>query len=136
MQLTSETFLEYPYLWGHPDNYKKLLEVSKTKLFTDSSNPKLIFTLHMGCVDVMLFYVSDILKNLNIIFTATKNKHLDNFVKEIRESRGPHFILQIQQVWPNFSKIFLREKIQLLLLIWFRTIQANIQNFLAKNVTH
>ena len=48
IQLTSETFLEYPYLWGHPDNYKKLLEVPETKLFTDSSNPKLIFTLHMG----------------------------------------------------------------------------------------
>ena len=48
IQLTSETFLEYPYLWGHPDNYNKLLEVPEKKLFTDSSNPKLIFTLHMG----------------------------------------------------------------------------------------
>ena len=106
MQLTSETFLEYPYLWGHPDNYKKLLEVSKTKLFTDSSNPKLIFTLHMGCVDVMLFYVSDILKNLNIIFTATKNKHLDNFVKEIRESRGASLHTANPTGMAKFFKIF------------------------------
>lgn len=108
IQLTSETFLEYPYLWGHPDNYKKLLEVPETKLFTDSSNPKLIFTLHMGCVDVMLFYVSDILKNLNIIFTATKNKHLDNFVKEIRESRGASLHTANPTGMAKFFKNFLR----------------------------
>tara|TARA_E500000075_G_scaffold26244_1_gene22949 strand:+ start:7010 stop:7822 length:813 start_codon:yes stop_codon:yes gene_type:complete len=85
---SSETFFEYPFLWGRPNNFKKLVECSVKEPFQNSSKPKLIFTLHMGCVDAMLFFVSSMVDNLNIIFTPAKNKSLDNVIKKIRESRG------------------------------------------------
>ena len=85
---SSETFFEYPFLWGRPNNFKKLVECSVKEPFQNSSKPKLIFTLHMGCVDAMLFFVSSMVDKLNIIFTPAKNKSLDNVIKKIRESRG------------------------------------------------
>ena len=63
----------YPYVWGNPKNYKKLVEKynSDQEIFSKSEN-KLIFTLHMGCVDVMLNLLSDGIKELDIIYTLQK----------------------------------------------------------------
>ncbi len=108
LKYTTESYLEYPFLWGNPDNYKKLLEIEDKPIFNHSAKPKLIFTLHMGCVDVMLFFVSDLLSKLNIIFTATKNKKINDLVKKIRESRGAKLYsassIETNKFFKNFFK--------------------------------
>ena len=87
IKMTAETFLEYLYLWGNPENYNKLLEHNKEcHQISQSDRPSLIFTLHMGCVDVMLFHTSKNVPDLNIIYTPAKNKNFDNVVKKIRQS--------------------------------------------------
>ena len=46
----------------------------------------------MGCVDTMLFLMSEKLKNLNIIYTPAKNQNLEKITKRIRESKGANMI--------------------------------------------
>ena len=87
IKMTAETFLEYPYLWGNPENHNRLLEHNKEyHQISQSERPSLIFTLHMGCVDVMLFHTSKNISDLNIIYTPAKNKNFDNVVRKIRQS--------------------------------------------------
>ncbi|MBL6819986.1 MAG: hypothetical protein ISQ61_01920 [SAR86 cluster bacterium] len=87
INMTAETFLEYPYIWGNPRNYHKLLEHNEElHQISQSDKPSLIFTLHMGCVDVMLFHSSYNLPNLNIIYTPAKNKNFEDTVRKIRQS--------------------------------------------------
>ena len=89
IQMTAESYLEYPYVWGRPSNYLKLVEHdNEYDDLKNSGKPSLIFTLHMGCVEVMLFHTSEHLDNLNIIYTPTKNENNDQLIKSIRESMG------------------------------------------------
>ena len=56
---TTELLFEYPYVWGNPENYKNLVEKdSMAYKFFDEKKPKIVFSMHMGCVDVMLFLIS------------------------------------------------------------------------------
>ena len=82
---TSESMMYYPYVWGNPKNYSKLIEIYNfdQEIFSKNES-KLIFTLHMGCVDIMLNLLSDEIKGLDIIYTPAKNNELD---KVIRKSR-------------------------------------------------
>tara|TARA_B100000287_G_scaffold28813_2_gene27132 strand:- start:828 stop:1643 length:816 start_codon:yes stop_codon:yes gene_type:complete len=90
---TAELIFEYPYVWGRPDNYKKLIEKESAEFnFINEKKPILLFSMHMGCVDTMLFLMSEKLKNLNIIYTPAKNQNLEKITKKIRESKGANMI--------------------------------------------
>jgi len=90
---TSELLFEYPYVWGNPENYKNLVEKDSIEYsFPDEKKPKIIFSMHMGCVDVMLFLMSEKIKGLNIVYSKAKNEHIENLTKKIRESKGANMI--------------------------------------------
>ena len=46
----------------------------------------------MGCVDVMLFLMSEKIKGLNIVYSKAKNEHIENLTKKIRESKGANMV--------------------------------------------
>ena len=55
-----ELLFEYPYVWGCPDNYKNLVEKDSMEYsFANENKPILLFSMHMGCVDTMLFLMSE-----------------------------------------------------------------------------
>ena len=54
--------------------------------------PILLFSMHMGCVDTMLFLMSDKIKDLNIVYTPAKKQGLEKLTKKIRESKGANMI--------------------------------------------
>ena len=43
---TMELLFEYPYIWGNPNNYKKLVENPED--IVQDENPKIFMTMHMG----------------------------------------------------------------------------------------
>ena len=72
--------------WGKKNNYKKLLDPNYTeKSNLDDGKPKLFYTLHMGCVDMMVFIMSELLSQINILYTPAKNEQLEKKLKAIRE---------------------------------------------------
>ena len=86
---TIEMSLMFPYIWGKKNNYKKLLDpnyIEKSNL--DDGKPKLFYTLHMGCVDMMVFIMSELLSQINILYTPAKNEQLEKKLKAIRERGG------------------------------------------------
>jgi len=90
---TMELLFEYPYVWGRPDNYKNLVDADSLKYtFENENKPILLFSLHMGCVDTMLFLMSEKIQGLNIIYTPAKNPDLENLTKKIRESKGANMV--------------------------------------------
>ena len=108
---TSESMLYYPYLWGNPKNYLKLIEKynSDQEIFSKGKN-KLIFTLHMGCVDVMLNLLSDEIKGLDIIYTPAKNNELDKTIKKSRSFFEANMIPANEKGMIQLYKNFLNKK--------------------------
>ena len=100
---TTLSSLEFPYVWGRPDNIKKLIEGNQNAFIGLDRKPMLIFTLHMGCVDVMLFYLALNLKSLNILYTPAKNISLNTAVKSARESTGAKMFSILPK---EFNKMF------------------------------
>ena len=87
---TMELLFEYPYIWGNPNNYKKLVENPED--IVQDENPKIFMTMHMGCVDVMLFLISEKNKGINILYTPAKNKNIEKATKESRSEKGAKLI--------------------------------------------
>ena len=93
---TVEMSFMFPYIWGKQDNYKKLLDpeyIEKKSL--DNGKPKLFFTLHMGCVDMLVFIMSELLSQINILYTPAKNEKLENFrvkTKNDEQIFGGHWL--------------------------------------------
>ena len=85
-----ELLFEYPYIWGNPNNYKKLVENPED--IVQDENPKIFMTMHMGCVDVMLFLISEKNKGINILYTPAKNKNIEKATKESRSEKGAKLI--------------------------------------------
>ena len=46
----------------------------------------------MGCVDVMLFLISEKNKGINILYTPAKNKNIEKAIKESRSKNGANLI--------------------------------------------
>ena len=86
---TIDMSLVFPFIWGRKDNFKKLLDRDYIQNKTlDNGRPKLFFTLHMGCVDMLVFIMGELLSQINILYTPAKNKKLEAKLKKIRESGG------------------------------------------------
>ena len=108
---TSESMMYYPYVWGNPKNYKKLIEKYNPdqEIFSNNES-KLIFTLHMGCVDVMLNLLSDGIKGLDIIYTPAKNNELDNIIRTSRTFFKANMISANEKGMIQLYKNFLNKK--------------------------
>jgi KDO2-lipid IV(A) lauroyltransferase len=108
---TSESMMHYPYVWGNPKNYTKLIEKynSDQEIFSKSES-KLIFTLHMGCVDVMLNLLSDGIKGLDIIYTPAKNNELDKIIRTSRTFFKANMIPANEKGMIQLYKNFLNKK--------------------------
>ena len=108
---TAESMMYYPYVWGNPKNYSKLVEKynSNQEFFSKSEN-KLIFTLHMGCVDVMLNLLSDEIKGLDIIYTSAKNNELDKVIRASRTFFGANMVPANEKGMIQLYKNFLNKK--------------------------
>ena len=87
---TMELLFEYPYIWGNPNHYKRLVENPEN--IVQDEHPKIFMTMHMGCVDVMLFLISEKNKDINILYTPAKNKDIEKVTKEIRSTKGAKLI--------------------------------------------
>ena len=75
---TAELLMIFPYICGRTENYKNLIDKdSLEKVQFDSEKPKLFFTLHMGCVDLNVYVLSEALEQINVLYTPPKNKSLD-----------------------------------------------------------
>ena len=90
MCIRDRLLFEYPYIWGNPNNYKKLVENPED--IVQDENPKIFMTMHMGCVDVMLFLISEKNKGINILYTPAKNKNIEKATKESRSEKGAKLI--------------------------------------------
>jgi KDO2-lipid IV(A) lauroyltransferase len=108
---TSESMMYYPYVWGNPKNYLKLVENynSNQEIFL-SSESKLIFTLHAGCVDVMLNLLSDEIKELDIVYTPAKNNELDKTIIKSRTYFEASMIPANEKGMIQLYKNFLNKK--------------------------
>ena len=108
---TAESMMYYPYVWGNPKNYSKLVEKynSNQEFFSKSEN-KLIFTLHMGCVDVMLNLLSNEIKELDIIYTSAKNNELDKVIRASRTFFGANMVPANEKGMIQLYKNFLNKK--------------------------
>ena len=108
---TSESMMFYPYIWGNPKNYSKLIEKynSSHEIFSKDES-KLIFTLHMGCVDVMLNLLSDEIKSLDIIYTPAKNSELDKIIRASRTYFEANMIPANEKGMIKLYKNFLNKK--------------------------
>ena len=83
---TAQLSLLFPYVWGKKDNYKNLIDSDYLhKKSLKSDRPKLFFTLHMGCVDILVFVLSELLSQIDILYTPAKNKVLEQKLLKIRQ---------------------------------------------------
>ena len=86
---TAQLSLLFPYVWGKKDNYKNLIDSEYLhKQSLKSDRPKLFFTLHMGCVDILVFVLSELLSQIDILYTPAKNKVLEQKLLKIRQRQG------------------------------------------------
>ena len=105
---TTELLFEYPYVWGRPDNYKNLVEEDYLQYsFKHQKKPILLFSMHMGCVDTMLFLMSDKIKDLNIVYTPAKKQSLEKIMKKIRQAKGANMVSADAAGIKNLYKRFL-----------------------------
>ena len=108
---TAESMMYYPYVWGNPKNYSKLIEkYNSDQDFFSKSESKLIFTLHMGCVDVMLNLLSDEIKGLDIIYTPAKNNELNKVIRTSRSFFEANMIPANEKGMIQIYKNFLNKK--------------------------
>ena len=76
-------------MWGKKDNYKNLIDSDYLhEQSLKSDRPKLFFTLHMGCVDILVFVLSELLSQIDILYTPAKNKVLEQKLLKIRQRQG------------------------------------------------
>ena len=87
---------------GNPNNYKKLVENPED--IVQDENPKIFMTMHMGCVDVMLFLISEKNKGINILYTPAKNKNIEKATKKADPKRAQNLFLLI---CPELNHCFL-----------------------------
>ena len=86
---TIELSLLFPFVWGKQDNYKSLIDSDYLELRSlNDDRPKLFFTLHMGCVDILVFLLSELLPQIDILYTPAKNKVLEKKLLQIRQRQG------------------------------------------------
>jgi len=105
---TIEMSFLFPYIWGKKDNYKKLLDPNYLqKKNLDNGKPKLFFTLHMGCVDMLVFIMSELLSQINVLYTPAKNEKLDKRLKTIRERAGAKMLPATSKGVKELYKSFL-----------------------------
>ena len=65
---TIELSLLFPFVWGKRNNYKSLIDSDYLKLQSlDNNRPKLFFTLHMGCVDILVFVLSELFPQIDAV---------------------------------------------------------------------
>ena len=105
---TIEMSLMFPFIWGKKNNYKELLDpnyIDKKNL--DDGKPKLFFTLHMGCVDMLVFILSELLSQINILYTPVKNVRLEKKLKSIRERGGAQMLPATTKGVKDLYKSFL-----------------------------
>ena len=75
---------------GESKQLQKLVENPED--IVQDENPKIFMTMHMGCVDVMLFLISEKNKGINILYTPAKNKNIEKATKESRSEKGAKLI--------------------------------------------
>tara|TARA_Y100000768_G_scaffold299388_1_gene233092 strand:+ start:238 stop:1053 length:816 start_codon:yes stop_codon:yes gene_type:complete len=86
---TMELSLIFPFIWGKKDNYKKLIDPDYLQNKSlENNRPKIFFTLHMGCVDILIFVLSELLDQVNFLYTPVKNKKLERKLLDIRQRQG------------------------------------------------
>ena len=105
---TIELALIFPFVWGKKDNYKKLVDPDYLKLKSlDNGRPKIFFTLHMGCVDILIFVLSELLEQANFLYTPVKNKKLDQKLLDIRQRQGGSMFPATPKGVKNLYKSFI-----------------------------
>ena len=77
-----------------------------------SNESKLIFTLHMGCVDVRLNLLSDEIKGLDIIYTSAKNNELDKVIRASRTFFGANMVPANEKGMIQLYKNFLNKNFE------------------------
>lgn len=86
---TVELSLLFPFVWGRSDNYKKLIDSDYLEEKSlENGRPKLFFTLHMGCVDILIFVLSELLSQIDVLYTPVKNKTLETNLLKVRQRQG------------------------------------------------
>ena len=86
---TVELSLIFPFVWGKKENYKKLIDPDYLEYKSLNNNrPKIFFTLHMGCVAILIFVLSELLAQVNFLYTPINNKKLDRELLNIRQRQG------------------------------------------------
>jgi len=86
---TIELSLLFPFVWGKRNNYKSLIDSDYLKLQSlDNNRPKLFFTLHMGCVDILVFVLSELFPQIDVLYTPAKNHALEKELLKIRQRQG------------------------------------------------
>jgi len=105
---TIELSLIFPYVWGKKDNYKKLIDPDYIENITpENDRPKIFFTLHMGCVDIIIFVLSELLSQIDVLYTPVKNKVLEDKLLKIRQRQGGAMFPATPNGVKNFFKNFL-----------------------------
>lgn len=104
---TIETLFIFPFVWGKKENYKKLLDKDYLeKKSLEDQKPKLFFTLHMGCVDILIFVLSELLSQIDILYTPAKNRTLEKKLLQTRERQGakmfPATPVGVKNLFKNF----------------------------------
>ena len=108
---TAELLMIFPYICGRTENYKNLIDKdSLEQVQFDSEKPKLFFTLHMGCVDLNVYVLSEALEQINVLYTPAKNKSLDRLLMKARESLGAKMMPANQTGITEIYKSFLGGK--------------------------
>ena len=106
---TIELSLIFPYVWGKKDNYKKLIDPDYMEnTLPDNDRPKIFFTLHMGCVDIIIFVLSEVLSQIDVLYTPVKNKTLEDKILKIRQRLGSAMFPATPKGVKNFFKNFMK----------------------------
>ena len=108
---TMELSLIFPFIWGKKDNYKKLIDSDYLQHKTlENERPKIFFTLHMGCVDILIYVLSELLTQANFLYTPAKNKTLDRKLLDIRQRKGGKMFPATPNGVKNLYKSFIDKK--------------------------
>jgi len=102
--------LLFPFIWGKSSNYRRLVEPDYQDISLNGTRPKLFFTLHMGCVDMLVFIMSELLPQINVLYTPAKNKQLESELKKIREANGAKMLPATKKGVQRLLKSFLADE--------------------------
>ena len=93
------------------DNYKKLIDPDYLQNKSlENNRPKIFFTLHMGCVDILIFVLSELLEQAYFLYTPVKNKKLEHLLLQIRQRQGGKMFPATPNGVKNLYKSFIDKK--------------------------